>query len=84
MRFNLRKSSRQYIQNCRVTSISSGNTVTNRASCAARKHGKIANPRPCNAAVYCAITLVLRRCALALGIRLARYSSSELNARSST
>ncbi|OMP13932.1 hypothetical protein COLO4_00596 [Corchorus olitorius] len=78
------KSSRQYIQNCRVISTWSGNTATSPGSCAARKQGRIASPRPCCAATYWAITLVLRRCALAFGNRLFRYSSSELNARSST
>ncbi|MNN79112.1 hypothetical protein D3C81_1957250 [compost metagenome] len=50
----------------------------------ARKHGRIASERPCCAATNCAITLVLRRLALAPGNTLARYNSSELNARSST
>lgn len=60
------------------------NTGNNRESCAARKHGNIAIDRPCCAATYCAITLVLRKLALAPGTTFARYSSSELNARSST
>ncbi|MCY1463406.1 hypothetical protein D9M71_812960 [compost metagenome] len=78
------KSSRQYIQNCRVMLISCGNTGSNRGSWAARKHGRMASDRPCCAATNCAITLVLRKLALAPGSTLARYSSSELNARSST
>ncbi|KTC42237.1 hypothetical protein AO265_20415 [Pseudomonas sp. ABAC61] len=84
MRLSLRKSSRQYIQNCRVRLISLGSTGSNRGSWAARKHGRIASERPCCAATYWAITLVLRRLALAPGTTLARYSSSELKARSST
>ncbi|MNY68607.1 hypothetical protein D3C86_2063980 [compost metagenome] len=81
---SLRRSSRQYIQNCRVILISCGNTGSRRGSWVARKHGRIANERPCCAATNCAITLVLRRLALAPGNTLARYNSSELNARSST
>ncbi|MCY1559367.1 hypothetical protein D9M68_963970 [compost metagenome] len=78
------KSSRQYIQNWRVMLISAGSTGNKRGSCAARKHGRMASERPCCAATNWAMTLVLRRLALALGSTLARYNSSELNARSSS